>query len=43
VEVVFGKPIDPRNFSAASDPYIALTEHLRDTVRRLTHDPSGAN
>jgi long-chain acyl-CoA synthetase len=36
VEIVFGKPIDPRQFSEAPDPYAALTEQLRETVRELT-------
>ena len=35
VEIVFGGPIDPRLFANASDPYSALTEALRNEVKRL--------
>ena len=35
VQVHFGNPIDPRAFSRASDPYVAITEKLRDEVTIL--------
>jgi 1-acyl-sn-glycerol-3-phosphate acyltransferase len=38
VEIVFGEPIDPRRFANNPDSYGALTEHLRQTVKNLTHD-----
>jgi long-chain acyl-CoA synthetase len=38
IEIALGKPIDPRQFASASDPYAALTEHLRNAVKALVHD-----
>ena len=35
VEIRFGEPIDPKRFSGAPDPYAALTEELRNAVRKL--------
>jgi long-chain acyl-CoA synthetase len=37
IEIVFGKPIDPRHFACAADPYGELTDHLRDAVDKLTN------
>jgi long-chain acyl-CoA synthetase len=38
VEFHFGKPIDPRAFSQAADPYQAITEKLRNEVTVLSGD-----
>jgi long-chain acyl-CoA synthetase len=38
IEINFGKPIDPRQFSNLQDPYTVLTEQLRNEVKALTHD-----
>jgi long-chain acyl-CoA synthetase len=35
IEIVFGKLIDPREFTGAADPYAALTDRLRDRVSNL--------
>jgi long-chain acyl-CoA synthetase len=36
VQIHFGKPIDPRAFSQAPDPYTAITAALRERVKQLT-------
>jgi long-chain acyl-CoA synthetase len=35
VDIIFGEPIDPKRFSNAADPYVALTEALKDAVKQL--------
>lgn len=36
IEIVFGRPIDPRQFATVADPYAALTESLKNSVKTLT-------
>jgi len=38
IEIVVGAPIDPRRFADAPDPYVALTNHLRNVMKTLTYD-----
>jgi hypothetical protein len=35
VDIIFGEPIDPKRFSNAADPYGALTEALKNEVKKL--------
>jgi long-chain acyl-CoA synthetase len=35
VEISFGEPIDPKRFSNAAEPYVALTEALKNAVKQL--------
>jgi long-chain acyl-CoA synthetase len=41
VEFHFGDPIDPKAFATAADPYVEITERLRDRVKVLAGDASG--
>jgi len=38
VELHFGKPIDPKSFAEAGDPYGAITNALRKEVLMLSAD-----
>jgi long-chain acyl-CoA synthetase len=38
IEIVFGRPIDPWQFATVADPYAALTESLKKSVKTLTQD-----
>jgi long-chain acyl-CoA synthetase len=42
MEFHFGDPIDSRCFSEAADPYAAITEKLRNEVKRLAGDTESA-
>jgi len=35
VDIIFGEPIDPKRFRNAADPYGALTEALKNEVKKL--------
>jgi long-chain acyl-CoA synthetase len=37
VRVVFGKPIDPRAYAGAADPYGAVTDAVKSSVEKLIH------
>ncbi len=38
IEIAFGKPIDPQQFTNEPDPYAALTDYLRQAVKRLSNE-----
>jgi long-chain acyl-CoA synthetase len=38
VELIFGEPIQPRQFSGMPDPYTAITERLQNDVKILSGD-----
>ena len=38
IDIVFGKPIDPKQFAKEADPYSALSNHLRAVAKELTED-----